>query len=50
MDLLEGIWREQGLTLIIVTHDSSVAKRAERRLHLKDGQVREVEAAGQPRG
>ena len=50
MDLLEAAWRERGLTLVIVTHDSSVARRAERRLHLKDGQVREVEAAGQPRG
>jgi putative ABC transport system ATP-binding protein len=41
MDLLEGLWRDQGLTLIIVTHDSAVAKRAERRLHLKHGSVSE---------
>jgi ABC-type nitrate/sulfonate/bicarbonate transport system ATPase subunit len=33
MDLLESFWRDQGLTLIIVTHDSAVARRAERRLH-----------------
>ena len=45
-----AVWRDRGLTLVIVTHDSAVAHRAERRLHLKDGQVREVEAAGQPRG
>lgn len=42
MDLLEGVWRERGLTLVIVTHDSAVAKRAERRLHLKGGQVTEI--------
>jgi putative ABC transport system ATP-binding protein len=27
MDLLEGLWREQGLTLILVTHDTAVARR-----------------------
>jgi putative ABC transport system ATP-binding protein len=41
MDLLEGLWRDRGLTLVIVTHDSAVAKRAERRLHIKLGIVTE---------
>jgi putative ABC transport system ATP-binding protein len=41
-DLIEKQWRERGLTVVIVTHDSWVAKRAERRLHIKQGQVREV--------
>ena len=41
MDLLEGLWRDRGLTLIVVTHDSAVAKRAERRLHIKHGTVTE---------
>jgi putative ABC transport system ATP-binding protein len=41
MDLLEGLWRDRGLTLIVVTHDSAVAKRAERRLHIKNGIVTE---------
>ena len=41
MDLLTGIWRDRGLTLIVVTHDSSVAKRAERRLHIKQGRLTE---------
>jgi putative ABC transport system ATP-binding protein len=41
MDLLESIWREEGLTVILVTHDSAVAKRAERRLHIKKGTVTE---------
>ena len=41
MDLLEGLWRDRGLTLIVVTHDSAVAKRAERRLHIKNGVVTE---------
>ena len=42
MDLLEGLWRDRGLTLIVVTHDSAVARRAERRLHIAQGTVREV--------
>ena len=41
MDLLEGLQRDRGLTLVIVTHDSAVARRAERRLHLKLGTVTE---------
>ena len=41
MNLLEGLWKDKGLTLIVVTHDSAVAKRAERRLHIKQGKVTE---------
>ena len=41
MDLLEGLWRDQGLTLIVVTHDSAVATRAQRRLTIKQGKVTE---------
>jgi putative ABC transport system ATP-binding protein len=43
--LLEGLWREQGLTLIIVTHDSQVAARAQRRLNISKGAVREAGAS-----
>lgn len=42
MELLEFQWRERGLTLIVVTHDSAVARRAQRRLHIKHGAVREL--------
>jgi putative ABC transport system ATP-binding protein len=28
--LLEKLWRERGLTLVLVTHDSSIARRAQR--------------------
>lgn len=42
MNLLEGLWKDKGLTLIIVTHDSAVAKRAQRRLYIKAGQVSEA--------
>jgi putative ABC transport system ATP-binding protein len=42
MDLLEAQVAENNITLIVVTHDSAVAKRAGRRLNIKDGVVREV--------
>jgi putative ABC transport system ATP-binding protein len=42
MELLEGQWRDRGLTFVLVTHDSSVARRAERRLFLKGGHVQEA--------
>ncbi len=42
MGLLEKLWAELGLTLVIVTHDSAVAKRAQRRLHIKNGQVKDI--------
>ena len=41
LGILERLWRDRGLTLVIVTHDSAVARRAERRLHLKNGTVSE---------
>jgi len=44
MDLLEGLWRDRGLTLVIVTHDSAVAARAQRRLRIAQGRVSEVAA------
>lgn len=39
--VLEGLCAE-GLTLIVVTHDSAVAKRARRRLRLERGTVRDI--------
>ncbi len=41
MELLEGLWRDRGLTVVIVTHDTAVARRAERRLHIKQGRLTE---------
>ncbi|MFF2272029.1 ABC transporter ATP-binding protein [Agromyces sp. NPDC058136] len=41
LEILEGIRRDRGLTLVVVTHDSAVARRAERRLHIKAGTVTE---------
>jgi putative ABC transport system ATP-binding protein len=38
-DLLFRLNEEQGITLVIVTHDEELAARASRRIYLKDGVV-----------
>ncbi|SDN32442.1 ABC transporter ATP-binding protein [Actinacidiphila guanduensis] len=37
MSLLEGLWRDRGLTFVIVTHDSAIAKRAPRLATIRKG-------------
>jgi len=37
IDLLEALWQDKGLTMIIVTHDSTVARRARLRGTMIDG-------------
>jgi len=44
MELLEGIWRERGLTMVIVTHDSTVAARAQRLGRIEDGKLTTTQA------
>ncbi len=44
IDLLESLWKDKGLTLVIVTHDSQVAKRAQRILTIKAGKITEKAA------
>jgi putative ABC transport system ATP-binding protein len=39
MGLLEKLWRERGITLIVVTHDSTVARRAQRIGIMRKGQL-----------
>jgi len=37
--LLEGLWRDRGLTLVLITHDSSVARRAQRVGLMRNGKL-----------
>ncbi|HEX7705121.1 MAG TPA: ABC transporter ATP-binding protein [Thermoanaerobaculia bacterium] len=39
LDLLQALNREQGKTIIMVTHDPHAAERASRRLYMVDGQL-----------
>jgi putative ABC transport system ATP-binding protein len=43
--LLGDLWREHGLTLVVVTHDSSVARHAQRIAIMDDGQLSPAPAA-----
>ncbi|MCR8671791.1 ABC transporter ATP-binding protein [Agrococcus sp. HG114] len=38
-DILFGLVRERGITLVVVTHDDDLAARCDRRVHLRDGLV-----------
>nr|WP_329322763.1 MULTISPECIES: hypothetical protein [unclassified Streptomyces] len=46
MGLLEGLWHEYGLTFVLVTHDSSIARRAPRLATLSAGRITLTERAG----
>jgi putative ABC transport system ATP-binding protein len=37
--LLFDLNKKQGITLIIVTHDESLAKKCDRQIHIKDGKI-----------
>ena len=39
MALMEKLWRDKGLTMVIVTHDSAVARRAQRLGTMKNGKI-----------
>jgi lipoprotein-releasing system ATP-binding protein len=45
-DIFGRLTREEGRTVIVVTHDPGLAKRATRRVHLVDGRVVSDEATG----
>lgn len=39
LNLLTGIVKQQGLTLIMVTHDAAVSARSDRIIHMRDGRI-----------
>ncbi len=50
MSLLQDLNEEQGITLVVVTHDADVASYADRIVRLRDGQIAEIEDRGRDRG
>ncbi|MCG7208714.1 ABC transporter ATP-binding protein [Streptomyces arenae] len=46
MDVLERMWKEHGLTFIMVTHDSAIAKKAPRLATIRKGKITVKENAG----
>jgi putative ABC transport system ATP-binding protein len=43
LDLLCNLHKAQGLTMLMVTHDPEIAARADRIIHLRDGNIQRVE-------
>ena len=39
MDMFHKLWKEEGKTIIMVTHDLKLAKYAHTTIELKDGQI-----------
>ncbi|WP_333763776.1 ABC transporter ATP-binding protein [Streptomyces sp. IBSBF 2390] len=39
MDVLERLWKEHGLTFVMVTHDSAIARKAPRLATLRKGRI-----------
>jgi len=48
LDLLERLLRQDGGTLVLVTHSTEVARRADRVLTIRDGQLLETSAEAPP--
>ncbi|MFF3632972.1 ABC transporter ATP-binding protein [Streptomyces sp. NPDC002250] len=46
MDVLERLWKEHGLTFVMVTHDSAIARKAPRLATLRKGRITVKENAG----
>ncbi|MFJ4684386.1 ABC transporter ATP-binding protein [Streptomyces sp. NPDC088789] len=46
MDVLETMWKELGLTFIMVTHDSAIARKAPRLATIRKGRITVRENAG----
>ena len=38
MELFQELW-EQGRTMIVITHDRALARRAQRRVEIHDGEI-----------
>ncbi|MEL7061373.1 MAG: ABC transporter ATP-binding protein [Acidobacteriota bacterium] len=45
LDLLDDLRRDAGTTMILVTHDAALARRADRAVHLRDGRIERIETS-----
>ncbi len=50
MEIFHRLHREQGLTVVMVTHDPKVAAQAQRVIHFQDGLIADPQADGSQQG
>ena len=48
LKLLQNMCREQGMTVIVITHNQAIAPMADRLIHIKNGQVSQMELNEHP--
>jgi putative ABC transport system ATP-binding protein len=49
IELLKSVREQRGTTILLVTNDPDVARRADRNLRIRDGRIEEPTPAGEPR-
>ena len=47
LQMFEGLNREEGITIILVTHDANVSRHARRVINIRDGQIQNGEMASE---
>ena len=45
MDVVEKLWKEQGVTVLVITHEKQIAAYAQRVVHIKDGRIESASGA-----
>ncbi|HEX2981035.1 MAG TPA: hypothetical protein VHO48_12275 [Anaerolineaceae bacterium] len=48
LDLIQWLREQMGITIVMVTHDPRIAATADRRLHIIDGMLTDLDNPGKP--